>query len=491
LFSKCITVLQDNEAGTFCHPDDQATGYYFVDDERGVITHMLKLQSRPPLHSSVQFRPERKHPGLLLFIGMSVPLVLVLLAGTVFLLPRMNTHAREVNPNCTLIVPPNPLSAQGLATPYQLTATNANDGPCNEANAEQAAFVQGAILNPATGAISIYHPLVVDRGTQAAIVPTPPQLPANAIVALWFGFNGDTLTLRGRNGSLAQGRCINGVGASRFGQFAYCNAPAFFAAANRAIQAGRLQLPPLGVASDGRPCPTVRDFSVVDMDQSDNLPTTYLITAEGKIAQMTAANMAALPGAQPQKNPSDNLLLDVAIDGALGCTPWKAPDLADNGNLVPALPLNELQAARQQAAPVALIPAGNPMVLVNDRPSLLKMNLYRSGVNQPPVANLNSANTTTYCRNMVNPGLARIQLNAQTFRAHPSPDPAAANSLFTFLAVRFNDSYGEDGLNCAGLLKQPSPIKLTNNANGVAIDAKITLPNSNGKRGNRRAIDQR
>jgi hypothetical protein len=227
------------------------------------------------------------------------------------------------------------------------------------------------------------------------------------------------------------------------------------------------------------------------MDQSDNLPTTYLITAEGKIAQMTAANMAALPGAQPQKNPSDNLLLDVAIDGALGCTPWKAPDLADNGNLVPALPLNELQAARQQAAPVALIPAGNPMVLVNDRPSLLKMNLYRSGVNQPPVANLNSANTTTYCRNMVNPGLARIQLNAQTFRAHPSPDPAAANSLFTFLAVRFNDSYGEDGLNCAGLLKQPSPIKLTNNANGVAIDAKITLPNSNGKRGNRRAIDQR
>src|SRR5260370_37114940 len=29
-----------------------------------------------------------------------------------------------VNMDCTLIVPPNPLSAQGLVTPYQLTAAN-------------------------------------------------------------------------------------------------------------------------------------------------------------------------------------------------------------------------------------------------------------------------------------------------------------------------------------------------------------------------------
>ena len=43
------------------------------------------------------------------------------------------------NPNCTLIVPANPLTAAGLATPYQLTATNAGNGPCNEANANQSA----------------------------------------------------------------------------------------------------------------------------------------------------------------------------------------------------------------------------------------------------------------------------------------------------------------------------------------------------------------
>src|SRR6266516_7311337 len=79
-----------------------------------------------------------------------------------------------VNMDCSLIVPANPLSAQGLATPYQLTATNPANGPCNESNKAQAAFVQGAIIDPASGAISIYNPLVVDQGTQPAVEPQPP-----------------------------------------------------------------------------------------------------------------------------------------------------------------------------------------------------------------------------------------------------------------------------------------------------------------------------
>jgi hypothetical protein len=32
------------------------------------------------------------------------------------------------NPNCSLIVPANPLSAEGLATPYQLVATDPPPG---------------------------------------------------------------------------------------------------------------------------------------------------------------------------------------------------------------------------------------------------------------------------------------------------------------------------------------------------------------------------
>ncbi|HEX6527825.1 MAG TPA: hypothetical protein VF070_48570 [Streptosporangiaceae bacterium] len=105
--------------------------------------------------------------------------------------------AAAVNMNCSLIVPANPLSAQGLATPYQLTATNPANGPCNEANANQTAFVQGAVIDPATGQISVYNPLVIDQGTQPAAAPVVPTLPAGAVVAVWFGFNGTTLTLVG------------------------------------------------------------------------------------------------------------------------------------------------------------------------------------------------------------------------------------------------------------------------------------------------------
>jgi hypothetical protein len=101
------------------------------------------------------------------------------------------------NSNCTLIVPDNPLSPLGLATPYQLTATDPAQGPCHEANADQTAFVQGAIINALTGQISIYDPLVIDDGTTPAVAPVVPKLPMSSVVALWFGYNGDNLTLAG------------------------------------------------------------------------------------------------------------------------------------------------------------------------------------------------------------------------------------------------------------------------------------------------------
>lgn len=413
----------------------------------------------------------RKGFSPLMLVSLSVPAVLVLIALTVFILPRLSSHAAAINGNCTLIVPSGPLSAQGLATPYQLVATDPANGPCNESNKAQAAFVQGAVIDPATGQISIYNPLVIDQGTQPAAAPVVPQLPANSVVALWFGFNGNNLTLQDTNGSLNQGRCINGVDGSIFGQFAYCNAPAFFQAANQAIRAGLLNPPLPGMANDGKTCPTVRDFGLVDMDQSDNVVTTYLVTANGQTAQVTAANMVALQNTQTQVNGSDNRLLAVALDGALGCAPWTAPDLANPGHVLPALPLNELQAATHQAAPVALVPAGDPMVLNNNQPDLNKINAYRRGVDQSPVPNLDAASTTTYCQHFLAIGPARIQLDMQLTQGQPSPDPAAANSLFTFLAQRFVASYGANGLNCVGLLNTPDPITVTTDGNGVAISA--------------------
>ena len=334
------------------------------------------------------------------------------------------------------------------------------------------------MLDPATGTISVYNPLVIDQGTQPAAAPVVPTLPKGAVVGLWFGSNGNTLTLQDRNGSLRQGRCVNGVHGSIFGQFSYCNAPAFFQAANQAIAAGKLVPPALGVGQDGLPCLTTRDFSIVDQDQSDNVTTTYLVTASGQVAQDTKANAAAL-GGQVQKNGSDERLLTL-VDKALGCTPWMAPNLAEPGNMVAALPLNELQAAAFQAAPIGVIPANDPMVVVNNQPDLNKLNAYRRGVDQRPARSLAQASTTQYCTNLLNRAPARFQLDAALTKASPSPDPAAANSLFTFLAQRFVVTFGANNLNCVGLLNTPDPVTVTTDGNGVAVDATINVPKGKG-----------
>ena len=230
-------------------------------------------------------------------------LVTVIVTGS-----RMALAGSADETTCTLVVPADPLTATGLATPYELL------GPCHESNPDTAAFVQGTVLDPATGAVSVYDPLVVDRGKLPAVAPTVPKLPAGAVVGLWFGFNGDNLVLRGtRTGStdsLAAAECVTGLGQSHFGQFAFCHAKAFFAAATTAVSAGKLRVPPIGTAADGRPCPTVRDFSLVDADQSDNVTSTYLFLRDGTTAQNTAANEAALAsmGAQILINGSDNAL---------------------------------------------------------------------------------------------------------------------------------------------------------------------------------------
>ena len=113
--------------------------------------------------------------------------------------------------SCDIVVPANPLSATGLATPYQLTGTGgmtpAQSG-CTMANfAALGAFVQATILDPATGKLSTYEPLVITQGTQPAVKPVVPTLPAGGVVTVDFGFNGTNLNLVGANrGALTQGQ---------------------------------------------------------------------------------------------------------------------------------------------------------------------------------------------------------------------------------------------------------------------------------------------
>ena len=403
---------------------------------------------------------------------------LCLLLPTVVPITLMAQSQTTPNPNCTIILPSGPLTAQGLATPYQLVATNLADGECHEADPNQSAFVQAAILDRVTGQISVYNPLVIDQNTTPAAPPVVPVLPDNAIVALWFGYNGNVLTLQASGDNLRENRCVNGVNGN-FGQFAYCNAREFFEAANRDVWRGKVSVPPLGTAVDGQPCPTVRDFFVVDQDQSDNLPVTYLLTDAG-IAQKTQANLAAFPNATTLGNPSDNGLLDRFLDVALSCTPWKGPDLADPGQMVPALPLNELQAKFRQGRPVARIPAGDPMVLDgNGNADLPKINAYRRGVDPREAYSLREADTARYCRHLYRIQPDRLLLNEAVLTASPSPVPAAGNSLFTFLAQRFVASY--QILGCAGLINKPDPVTVTTDANGVAVSATITPTYQAGK----------
>ena len=157
--------------------------------------------------------------------------------------------ARAVDPvppgvNCAIAVPAHPLTAAGLATPYRLSG--AGGGTCAETDADQAAFVQATIIDPATGRSRSTPRWSSTDGTQPAAAPVVPRLPRHAVVGIWFGFNGDALTLVGGRTALRSGRCVNGADGSVFGQFAYCNAPAFFRAANHAIAVGRLNVPAVG-----------------------------------------------------------------------------------------------------------------------------------------------------------------------------------------------------------------------------------------------------
>ena len=199
--------------------------------------------------------------------------------------------------NCQIIVPANPLTAQGLATPYQLMP------PCSMAVATQQSFAEAAVFDPATNQVSIYHPLVINQGTKPGAAPVVPTIPAGATVGLWFGFNGGVLKLVDSNGAdtnnsplLKGANCINGLAGVQndvFGQVSWCNAQQFFSAAN----AGTIAMSPLGTTSTGAVCPTSRSFQIVDACPSDNVPTQYLLLSNGQTMQDTAANRAANPGA--------------------------------------------------------------------------------------------------------------------------------------------------------------------------------------------------
>ena len=404
--------------------------------------------------------------------------------------PTSSPSRTGANLDCGLIVPANPLSASGLAAPYQLTGPDGNHaaaGHCTQSAPDVQAFVQATILDPATGRLWVYEPLVVTQGSAPAVAPVPPRLPRHAIVNLMVGYNGDNLRLIGAGPqTLAGANCVNGLPDSVFGQVSYCNSAAFYAAAYRDIANGRLRVPNSGRSLlAGQRCPTTRSFDVVDQDPSDNVTTSYLLTADGRTAQDDEANRAALPGALPIDNGSDNRLLDDFILPALGCSPFTAPDLSNAGRPGTSQTLDELSAAVSQQAPVALVPENDPMTMTADGLSADKTDLYRLGVGQPllPAGQVESvplpgpgrqqADTPAdFCANMLNIQTAFLAANQRQFSVNASPVPATGSNLFTYMAARLSASF--TNLGCAAFgLRNTVNLRLDDRA--MAVAATVSL----------------
>jgi hypothetical protein len=378
---------------------------------------------------------------------------------------NQNADQAAASMNCTIQVPANPLSAQGLATPWQL-----GDG-CSMANAAtEGAFVEATILAP-NGSLQVYDPLVITAGTTPAVNPTPPTIARGSQVIIQVGFNGTNLALTGR-GAL-QGRCVDAMGQSLIGQESACNAVNFFNLANFEIARGILKVPPTGTSQDGKPCLTTRDFGTIDQDQSDNVISQYLINGNGQTAQATAANAAAMNGSTVLTNGSDAGLLAKFLDPANGCTPFTAPNTTNPNGSSGSEALNELSARVNQQGTIAVVPPNDPMVLVNGQMSLAKTNVYRSLMDQPLLINANATQVATdYCQNMINIQPARNQMDMARELNFASPVPAVGNNLATFLGARLSASF--TNLNC-GNFGFTNPATVTLDGNGVATAVTYNL----------------
>jgi hypothetical protein len=411
--------------------------------------------------------------------------------------------AATANVNCDIIVPAHPLTAKGLATAYQLTGP---DGMTPEASgctmtnaANLGAFVQATILDPRTGKLYVYDPLVVTEGTTPAVAPVVPKLPRNAIVTIDFGFNGTDLTQVGATpNTLRNANCVNGEPGSEFGQVSFCNGINFFTAAHRLEAEGRLVVPSEGTSTKivasggalgtGQACPTTHNFDMVDQDPSDNVTTEYLLNpATGQTAQDTASNAGNIAGSMLLLNGSDNTLLDLFMDPVLGCTPFQVPDLANNDQPTSSQALDELLAekTRNQPKMLALVPENDEMTLNGEGQfDVAKTDLYREEVGQTLVNGQSNGTSSPamYCQNMVNIQTPFIAANQTLLATGQSPVTAVGDSLFTFLANRLSMSFTNLACQNFGLT---DPVTVTLNGAGVGVGAtfnttpqKVTNPGS-------------
>jgi len=365
-------------------------------------------------------------------------------------------HAASMksNTSCDIIVPANPLSAQGLATPYVLTGpdgmTPAQSG-CEMSNgAKLGAFVQATILDPATGALSVYEPLVITQGTSP---DTPgmklkaPVIPADAVVTIDFGFNGTDLVQVGATPTtLADAHCASGQAGPASGPAPSCNGAGFFAAVRQAERKGLLKVPSPGTSNaiapsggdlgTGQSCPVISNFEVAGLYPGESVTTSYLLNPlTGQTAQNNSTFRGYIPGATLLHGNSANAVLDQYVDPILGCTPFEAPDLSDANVLTFSEALDEIAADAYPPKTAALPPAHGK---------------------------------AAYCQDLVDIQAPFLAANQKLLAAGQSPVTATADTLLAFLANRLSASFTSLGCQQFHLT---DPVTLKRDSAGVAIAA--------------------
>ncbi len=404
--------------------------------------------------------------------------------------PESTTTPATTNVSCDIIVPANPLSEQGLATPYQLTGTDSRtpaESGCRMSNAVKlGAFVQATILDPATGALWVYDPLVVTQGTKPAVKPPVPKIPANAVVTIDFGFNGKDLFQVGATPTtLADANCVNGQAGSIFGQVSFCNGINFFNAVQKAERDGLLKVPSPGTSDKiipsggdlgtGQACPVTRNFEVADQFSANNVTTRYVLNPlTGQTAQDTTSNAGNIAGASLLFSRSDNTMLDQFLDPVLGCTPFQAPDLANNDQPTSSQALDEILADAYQPKIAALVPENAKVVLNGGEFDGAKTDVYREELGQAPISSQTSktSDPEMYCQNLVDIQTPFLAANSKLLATGQSPVTANGDNLLTFMANELNMSFTNLGCQHFHLT---NPVTVTRNRAGVAVAATFNV----------------
>jgi hypothetical protein len=400
--------------------------------------------------------------------------------------PASTTTPATANVNCDIIVPANPLSARGLATPYQLTGNDGRtpaESGCQMSNAVKlGAFVQATILDPATGALSVYDPLVVTQGTRPAVRPSVPKIPADAVVTIDFGFNGKDLFQVGATPTaLADGNCVNGQAGSIFGPESFCNGISFFDAVQKDERKGLLKVPSPGTsdqiapsggdAGTGQACPVTRNFEVADQSSANDVTTEYVLNPlTGQTAQDTTSNAGNIAGATLLFSRSDNTLLDQFLDPVLGCTPFRAPDLANNDQPTSSQALDEILAGAYQPKIAALVPESDKVVMNGDELDPAKTGLYREELGQAPISDQTdkTSDPEMYCQNLVDIQTPFLAANQKLLATGQSPVTAVGDNLLTFMANELNVSF--TNLGCQHF-RLTNPVTVSRNRAGTAVAA--------------------